>query len=171
MISRQLQLRQRRHFRRFEHHAAAGGQGRGEFPGGGHHGEIPRHDQPHHAAGFAAQAGAEVIGGQRHRAVLPGVQVLGETARSTRRWRSRRPHRCPPQTAVCRCCSTACASTASRCSRTPWATLRNRAPRSRPVLFDQPANAATGGVDRLGHGSGHVPYADLGQAGFPRWPG
>ncbi|MCY1518122.1 hypothetical protein D9M68_528300 [compost metagenome] len=76
--ARQFQLGQRGHFGGLEHHGAAGGQGRGQFPGGGHHGEVPRHDQPHHTDGLTAQAGGEVLAGQLHRAVLLGVQALGE---------------------------------------------------------------------------------------------
>ncbi|MNP21457.1 hypothetical protein D3C76_1140750 [compost metagenome] len=76
--ARQLQLRQRRHLGGLEHHGATGGQGRGEFPGGGDHGEVPRHDQPHHTDGLAAQTCGEVLAGQLHRTVLLGVQTFGE---------------------------------------------------------------------------------------------
>ncbi|MDT4843186.1 hypothetical protein FQZ97_771090 [compost metagenome] len=76
--ARQLQLRQRRHLGGLEHHGATGGQGRGEFPGGSHHGEVPRHDQPHHTDGLAAQTCGEVLAGQLHRTVLLGVQTFGE---------------------------------------------------------------------------------------------
>ncbi|MCY1362586.1 hypothetical protein D9M69_493110 [compost metagenome] len=75
----QLQFRQRRHFRRLEHHAATGGQGRGEFPRGGDHRKIPRHDQADHTARLAAQASAEVVGRQLYRAVLFGIQAFGQT--------------------------------------------------------------------------------------------
>ncbi|MCY1396344.1 hypothetical protein D9M71_113130 [compost metagenome] len=74
----EFQLRQRRHFRRLEHHGAAGSQGRGEFPGGGHHGEVPRHDQADHTHRLATQAGSEVFARQLHRAVLLGVQPFGQ---------------------------------------------------------------------------------------------
>ncbi|MNI36002.1 hypothetical protein D3C73_900400 [compost metagenome] len=75
----QFQLRQRRHFGGFEYHAAAGGQGGGKLPGGSDHREIPRHDQPDHAARLTTQACAEVIGRQFDDAVLPDVQPFGQT--------------------------------------------------------------------------------------------
>jgi ParB family chromosome partitioning protein len=49
--------RQRRLFGRLEHHAVAGGQGRGELPGGHQQREVPRDDLPDHA-----QRLVEVIG-------------------------------------------------------------------------------------------------------------
>ncbi|MNF64050.1 hypothetical protein D3C84_457730 [compost metagenome] len=75
---RQFQLCQRGDFRRLEHHAATRRQGRGEFPGGGDHREVPRHDQPHHTARLAAHAGGEVVARQLDRAVQPGIQCFGE---------------------------------------------------------------------------------------------
>ncbi|MNQ85619.1 hypothetical protein D3C85_1007900 [compost metagenome] len=70
----QFQLRQWRDFRRLEHHAATGSQCRCQLPGGGDHGEVPRHDQADHTARFAAQACTEVFARQRYGAVLPGIQ-------------------------------------------------------------------------------------------------
>ena len=88
---------------RFEHHAVAGGQRRGELPGGHQDREVPRDDLPHHAQRLVEMVGrrvfvdlgagaflgtdaagevAEVVGGQRdigverlaHRlAVVPGL--------------------------------------------------------------------------------------------------
>ncbi|MNH11243.1 hypothetical protein D3C79_707520 [compost metagenome] len=49
----QFQLRQWRDFRRFQHYAATGSQGRREFPCGGDHGEVPRHNQPDYTAWLA----------------------------------------------------------------------------------------------------------------------
>ncbi|MCY1408358.1 hypothetical protein D9M71_236780 [compost metagenome] len=74
----QLQLRQRRHFRRLEHHTAAGGQCWRQFPRGGDHGEIPRHDQPDHATRLTPQPRDEIVTGQCHRTVLPGIQLIGK---------------------------------------------------------------------------------------------
>ncbi|MNO98365.1 hypothetical protein D3C76_901100 [compost metagenome] len=49
--------RQWRLFRRLEHHAIAGGQGRGEFPGGHQQREVPRDDLPDHAQRFMEMVG------------------------------------------------------------------------------------------------------------------
>lgn len=69
---------QRRDLRRLEHHGAAGGQGRGNLPGAGHQGEVPGHDQAHHAQGLDPAMGLEAGSRQRHFAVRGGVQLLGQ---------------------------------------------------------------------------------------------
>ncbi|MNE08728.1 hypothetical protein D3C80_1013860 [compost metagenome] len=70
---RQFQLGQRGDFRRLEHHAAACRQCRRQLPGGGDHGEVPRHDQTDHTARFTPYPGDKIFAGQGHRAVTPEV--------------------------------------------------------------------------------------------------
>jgi hypothetical protein len=67
---RQGQYRQRRVFRRLEHQGVAGGQGRGDFPGGHHDRVVPRRNRGDHAnriathhAGVARQVFAAELAG------------------------------------------------------------------------------------------------------------
>ncbi|MCY1390305.1 hypothetical protein D9M71_51220 [compost metagenome] len=66
------------HFRWLEHHGAAGGQRRCQFPGAGHQGEVPWHDQANHAQRLHAHVGIEARYGQRHVAVLLSRQLFGQ---------------------------------------------------------------------------------------------
>ncbi|MCY1512829.1 hypothetical protein D9M68_473050 [compost metagenome] len=61
-----------------EHHAAAGGQGRGDFPGGHQHREVPGDDRTGNAYRLLACHRAEPVVGQGHGLFHMAVQVFGE---------------------------------------------------------------------------------------------
>ncbi|MDT4842497.1 hypothetical protein FQZ97_764040 [compost metagenome] len=76
--TRQFQGSQRGQFGRFQHHAAAGSQGRGDFPGGHQHGEVPGDDRAGHAHRLFAGQRAEALVSQGHGLLLVAVEVLGQ---------------------------------------------------------------------------------------------
>ena len=77
----QLECGQRGFVGGLEHHGAAGGQGRAEFPAGQQQREVPGDDGPDHAHGFATDETVElIVGHQRHRHFDAGAFDLGRPA-------------------------------------------------------------------------------------------
>ena len=80
----QAQGGERRLLGRLEHHRVAGGQGRGELPGGHVEREVPRHHRADHPQRHAGNGGQGLLGGRRDLVVelveafrIPGEDVGG----------------------------------------------------------------------------------------------